>query len=603
MVRTAATHFINAVLRKQKLWRYSQNSLFWAAFNLLLAFILYIDIRYFAIQQYFEVSYPNLWYAESVFFLLFCLNTLVDLVCWMWPYIMSSQIELTPKQKTLLGVNDTDPGFKISPLKPNVSSSTPTKLMFNCSGSSQPHSYSSSHTPPGAGSSIYYTPGSGSKSSHSPPGSSPRYHSPMSSTYSSHTPNVSSGSLHYSYSSNHSSPTYWSSDSAVSALLFDFFFVFFCFCHWNVSKLEHLLEGVRLINLVIFKNTMDRPNNFKFWHKASNFKRAGDNNPFEQITDLKALSQYLREEEQKESRSQLSSPETLSSSSTSFWNYGRSASDNTCVLRKYQYQVATRTPQSSTTTRDTTQDVFSYTGNEVWNRFSVSEANLYLWTERIRKWVALTIVAKLAKEIPSINNCLKRIGSEDNLIGEVSIANLKQVVLTKGALVPTLNSVIPFLDLTSNQEYLVKRIYELGKDGCMSEFCWNQGGHYGKEWGEHLPNDASLVMHLFCTYMDSRLPVHPKFPDQRTFSSQYFMKTPNKPDLTKKSNFYIYQTNINPPHFQVTIGEHVYNLPKGRNNMFHALLLFLYHIKAKEHGMLGRVNLGLSGVNIMWIFN
>lgn len=125
-------------------------------------------------------------------------------------------------------------------MKPNVSSSTPTKLMFNCSGSSQPHSYSGSHTPPGAGS-IYYTPGSGSKSSHSPPGSSPRYHSPMSSTYSSHTPNTSSGSLHYSYSSNHSSPTYWSSDSAVSV----FFIFFYCFCHWYAAKLEHYIERFR----------------------------------------------------------------------------------------------------------------------------------------------------------------------------------------------------------------------------------------------------------------------------------------------------------------------------------------------------------------------
>ncbi|KAJ7422547.1 hypothetical protein WISP_37407 [Willisornis vidua] len=40
----------------------------------------------------------------------------------------------------------------------------------------------------------------------------------------------------------------------------------------------------------------------------------------------------------------------------------------------------------------------------------------------------------------------------------------------------------------------------------------------------------------------------------------------------------------------------------GRNNMFHTLLMFLYIIKTKESGMLGRVNLGLSGVNILWIF-
>lgn len=29
----------------------------------------------------------------------------------------------------------------------------------------------------------------------------------------------------------------------------------------------------------------------------------------------------------------------------------------------------------------------------------------------------------------------------------------------------------------------------------MSDFVWNNGGNYGKTWGEHLPNDAS-VSHL-----------------------------------------------------------------------------------------------------------
>lgn len=33
---------------------------------------------------------------------------------------------------------------------------------------------------------------------------------------------------------------------------------------------------------------------------------------------------------------------------------------------------------------------------------------------------------------------------------------------------------------------------DLGKDGCMSEYMWQHGGHYGKPWGEHLPNDAGV---------------------------------------------------------------------------------------------------------------
>lgn len=180
---------------------------------------------------------------------------------------------------------------------------------------------------------------------------------------------------------------------------------------------------------------------------------------------------------------------------------------------------------------------------------------------------------------------------------------MKQLALTKGPHVPTLNAIVPYLDFSSNQEYLVKRIKDLGKDGCMSEFLWNGGGYYGKSWGEHLPTDAALVMHLLSTYLDSRLPAQPKFPDGKTFTSQYYVRTPDKPHLDKDDTLCIYQSSINPPYFQVIIGKTVHNLPKGRNNMFQAVLLFLHHIRTKEHGMLGRVNLGMSGVNLLWIFN
>ncbi|XP_026547863.1 transmembrane protein 209-like [Notechis scutatus] len=109
-------------------------------------------------------------------------------------------------------------------------------------------------------------------------------------------------------------------------------------------------------------------------------------------------------------------------------------------------------------------------------------------------------------------------------------------------------------------------------------------------------------MHIFCTYLDSRLPPHPKYPDGKTFTSQHFIQTPDKPDMSNENLFCVYQSSVNPPHYELVYQQQVYNLPKGRNNLFHTLLMFLYIIKTKESGMLGRVNLGLSGVNVLWIF-
>lgn len=40
---------------------------------------------------------------------------------------------------------------------------------------------------------------------------------------------------------------------------------------------------------------------------------------------------------------------------------------------------------------------------------------------------------------------------------------------------------------------------------------------------------------------------------------------------------------------------------QGRNNFFYTVLLFLHYIKTTENGLLESVNLGKSGVNMLWI--
>lgn len=122
-------------------------------------------------------------------------------------------------------------------------------------------------------------------------------------------------------------------------------------------------------------------------------------------------------------------------------------------------------------------------------------------------------------------------------------------------------------------------------------------------------------MHVFCTYLDSRLPPHPKYPDGKTFTAQHFSHTPDKPgrgthmhthwpnrkngnlmlmifsvcfsivkhstylaiftsyfipphfvltliDVTKENLFCIHQSSTTPPHYQLIYQGHIYSLPK-----------------------------------------
>lgn len=104
------------------------------------------------------------------------------------------------------------------------------------------------------------------------------------------------------------------------------------------------------------------------------------------------------------------------------------------------------------------------------------------------------------KEFDHINGELQKHGFGDVSIGGVGLDRLRKTaqMLHISQHVPSLSAVIQFLEISTNQEYLVRRIRDLAKGGCMSDFKWNGGGNYnGKEWNYSLPTD-STVSSCFC---------------------------------------------------------------------------------------------------------
>ena len=65
---------------------------------------------------------------------------------------------------------------------------------------------------------------------------------------------------------------------------------------------------------------------------------------------------------------------------------------------------------------------------------------------------------------------------------QVSISSLKQLAITKAQHLPTLNSVIPFLEVSENQTYVAKRIRELGSASCLADFRWQGGSDFKGEF-------------------------------------------------------------------------------------------------------------------------
>lgn len=113
------------------------------------------------------------------------------------------------------------------------------------------------------------------------------------------------------------------------------------------------------------------------------------------------------------------------------------------------------------------------------------------------QWLSQTIVERLVKEIDYIDDALQKHGLSDVHVGGVGLDRLRKTAQMAPVLqfIPTISTLIPFLELSSNQEYLVKRIRELAKGGCMSDFKWNGGSSFnGKEWNDSLPTDGAVSL-------------------------------------------------------------------------------------------------------------
>lgn len=523
------TPVINHTLQLTQELHKTKSSLMWAIINgVLLAIVLYDVIytcpTYTMTTVYFE------WMAAVVLML----NTVYHFGLYVRRTFYLDSIVLSPTQKKLLGVSDSDPHFKITSSTANISTS-----------STSPHLDTLSSTPMNLSIASWR-----SSSVMSSPNDSM-----TSANYTTSSP--SWVYYHGSPGSSHSIPRNRSQQSSPSFQPSNISFV-------DVIENEHSLQ--------------------QYLQDYENFERTA------------AVGQSVEQ------------PSNLLSS---FWSHPatRTVAEVPSILRRCYYQLAppTTVPTGGSPVGQM-DDAGSpssslYQSQDVWRRVRVSPSVLTQWTANLRMWISKTILLRLVKEIEAVDEALQRHGLADVRVGSVGLERMKKTaqILQVAQNIPTLVSLVPFLELTSNQEYLVTRIKELAKGGCMSEFRWNSGGSlHGKDWEEHLPTDSSIVMHLFATYLDSQLPPLPQNPDGRPFTSMHFVKTPDKPPQGVNTRA-IYQVQMNPPHYVLLEGEDTLEVAKGRNNLFHTLLLFLHLVNTKEHGMLGRVNLGPSGVNLLWV--
>ncbi|XP_076246787.1 transmembrane protein 209 [Calliopsis andreniformis] len=331
------------------------------------------------------------------------------------------------------------------------------------------------------------------------------------------------------------------------------------------------------------------------------------------IQNEKELQNYLEETRQRKHilSTDIDQPSNLLSS---FWSHPaiRSPGEVSPLLRRCAYQLAPIIDKSKSTSPGTEEGnsprgVFGIP--DTWRKYRIDPNKVNEWTANLRMWISKTVVERVANEIDNVCAALIRHGLSDSQPGCVGLDRLRKLAQAPFLVsaIPTLPTLVPFLELSNNQEYLIKRIKILAKGGSMSEFKWNGGGsNNGKEWDTSLPTDSAIIMHLISTYMDTQLEAPLDQPDARPFTSRYMARSGMA--LPRSKGPIIVCQSINPPHYCLApSGDSTPNdyeeIQRGRNNLFHTLLLFLYIVKTRDHGMLGRVNLGTSGINVLWVID
>uniref|UniRef100_A0A8R1HZK8 Transmembrane protein 209 n=1 Tax=Caenorhabditis japonica TaxID=281687 RepID=A0A8R1HZK8_CAEJA len=136
-----------------------------------------------------------------------------------------------------------------------------------------------------------------------------------------------------------------------------------------------------------------------------------------------------------------------------------------------------------------------------------------------RVWIRNTIIEPLVKHIDEVNKILEKEHANPILrIGSSSIDALKLAAMERDSLKSSnLPFLLPFLNVHSNQSYLVSRLRELNSHQFMDGYKWNSGGSeptddvghttrlIRRPWNDSLPTDAVLVFDLFLAYMDAQL--------------------------------------------------------------------------------------------------
>lgn len=189
--------------------------------------------------------------------------------------------------------------------------------------------------------------------------------------------------------------------------------------------------------------------------------------------------------------------ETVDRNSTNtLWNYWNNAA-NLLKTSIYQLSPTTTSPNKQSSGKELAGSLGPGCGDlgatsDLFKTISMPKLTKYVTS--LRMWLSATILQKLVIEFDKIDNEFAIRGFSDIKIGSVSLERLKKTAENHmvSSYVPALSTILPFLEISTNQEYLVQRIRELAKGSGLNIHDYRSQNSYDLNLDEHVTTDAAV---------------------------------------------------------------------------------------------------------------
>ncbi|TPX51293.1 hypothetical protein SeLEV6574_g00399 [Synchytrium endobioticum] len=163
----------------------------------------------------------------------------------------------------------------------------------------------------------------------------------------------------------------------------------------------------------------------------------------------------------------------------------------------------------------------------------------------------------------------------------------------------------------ANRLYILERIRTLSKGGVVGAYQWTGGADWeGKPWDKHkdLPSDLLLLLHLFATFMDETITPWDEYGRGEAFSRRHVTLF-EAPSLDPMTSIQIRLADPNPPNLQLIVNydtqsgveKRIWQTFPKRNNLFHALSIFVYYVKVTAGGFLGVADLRSKSIDLIYV--